>query len=83
MKKYKYEDFEILVLCWLLEILAAYRLIKRTLIFHEITYVKLETGDEIQSHQKNVYKHFTSNKTTGKVLSNTEKPATSFLARQT
>ena len=53
LKKNKYKDFEILVLCWLLEILAAYCLITRMLIFNEITYVKLETGDEIQSHQKN------------------------------
>ena len=52
LKKNKYKDFEILVLCWLREILAAYCLIKRTLIFHKMTYVKLETGDETQSHQK-------------------------------
>ena len=74
---------ENLILRRLLKILVAYCLIKDTLIFYEITSVKLETGYKIQSHQKNACKNFTSNKTTGKVLSNTDMPATSFLARET
>lgn len=73
---------ESIILRWLLEILVAYCLIKGTLIFHEITYVKLQIGDNTKP-PKNACKNFTSNKTTGKVLSNTDMPATSFLARET